>query len=144
MIVSGGQQMNSAIHMHVSILSQTGGAFFNSVMCLSLAFWALLLGCEPHRCSQFLGGTSLWEKAEISLLPGQLHVCLIGYSCPTPCEALLSMEFSRPEYWSGLPFPPPGDLPKPGMNHVSWVSCIGRWILYHCASWETPKSDRLG
>ena len=29
-------------------------------------------------------------------------------------QAPLSMEFSRQEYWSGLPFPPPGDLPNPG------------------------------
>ena len=28
----------------------------------------------------------------------------------------LSMEFSRQEYWSGLPFPSPGDLPNPGME----------------------------
>ena len=27
-----------------------------------------------------------------------------------------SMEFSRPEYWSGYPFPSPGDLPKPGIE----------------------------
>ena len=27
-----------------------------------------------------------------------------------------SMEFSRPEYWSGLPFPSPGDLPNPGIE----------------------------
>jgi len=26
------------------------------------------------------------------------------------------MEFSRQEYWSGLPFPPPGDLPNPGIK----------------------------
>ena len=26
------------------------------------------------------------------------------------------MEFSRPEYWSGLPFPSPGDLPNPGIK----------------------------
>ena len=26
------------------------------------------------------------------------------------------MEFSRQDYWSGLPFPPPGDLPDPGIN----------------------------
>ena len=26
------------------------------------------------------------------------------------------MEFSRPEYWSGEPFPPPGDLPNPGIE----------------------------
>ena len=29
------------------------------------------------------------------------------------------MEFSRPEYWSGLPFPSPGDLPHPGMESGS-------------------------
>ena len=31
----------------------------------------------------------------------------------------LSMEFSRQEYWSGLPCPPPGDLPDSGMEPVS-------------------------
>ena len=33
-------------------------------------------------------------------------------------EAPLSMGFSRQEYWSGLPFPPPGDLPDPGIEPV--------------------------
>ena len=32
------------------------------------------------------------------------------------CQAPLSVEFSRPEYWSGLPFPSPGDLPNPGIK----------------------------
>ena len=31
-------------------------------------------------------------------------------------QAPLSMAFSRPEYWSGLPFPSPGDLPDPGIE----------------------------
>ena len=31
-------------------------------------------------------------------------------------QAPQSMEFSRQEYWSGLPFPSPGDLPNPGME----------------------------
>ena len=31
-------------------------------------------------------------------------------------QAPLSMEFSRQEYWSGLPFPTPGDLPDPGIK----------------------------
>ena len=31
-------------------------------------------------------------------------------------QAPLSVRFSRHEYWSGLPFPPPGDLPDPGSN----------------------------
>ena len=45
------------------------------------------------------------------------------------CKAPLSMEFSRQEYWSGLPFPTPRDLPDPRkcLLHL----CIGRWILYH-------------
>ena len=32
------------------------------------------------------------------------------------CQACRSMGFSRQEYWSGLPFAPPGDLPKPGIE----------------------------
>ena len=35
------------------------------------------------------------------------------------CQAPPSMEFSRQEYWSGLPFPSPGDLPNPGIEPVS-------------------------
>ena len=33
--------------------------------------------------------------------------------------APFSIEFSMQEYWSGLPFPPPGDLPDPGIKAVS-------------------------
>ena len=39
------------------------------------------------------------------------------------CQAPLSMGFSRQEYWSGLPFPSPGDLPDPGIEHVS-LACL--------------------
>ena len=35
------------------------------------------------------------------------------------CQAPLSMEFSRQEYWSGLPFLPPGDLLNPGGKPTS-------------------------
>ena len=34
-------------------------------------------------------------------------------------QAPLSMGFSRQEYWSGLPFPPPGDFPDPGIERMS-------------------------
>ena len=44
-------------------------------------------------------------------------------SCLTLCDCVdvayqapLSMGFSRQEYWSGLPFPSPGDLPNPGIE----------------------------
>ena len=41
------------------------------------------------------------------------RVQLFGTPWTVPYQAPLSMEFSRQEYWSGLPFPSPGDLPKP-------------------------------
>ena len=43
-------------------------------------------------------------------------------------QALLSMRFSRQEYWSGLPFPPPGDLPDPGVTGLK--SCFANiWVI---------------
>ena len=52
-----------------------------------------------------------------------LHTCGCSRSCLTLVtpwsaahQAPLSMEFSRQEYWSGWPFPPPEDLPNPGIE----------------------------
>ena len=44
----------------------------------------------------------------------------------------VSMEFSRQQYWSGLPFPPPGDLLYLSKDQTqdSCLSCIGRQVLY--------------
>ena len=51
---------------------------------------------------------------------------LVTKSCPTLAtpwtvahQAPLSMGFSRQEYWSGFPFPSPGDLPNPGIKPSS-------------------------
>ena len=47
-------------------------------------------------------------------------------------QAPLSTGFSRLEYWSGLPCPPPRDLSQPWK--WTWVSCVsytGKWVLYH-------------
>ena len=52
---------------------------------------------------------------------------------PQTCQAPLSIEFFRQEHWSGFPFPTPWDLPNPGIEPESCISCIGRQILYHCA-----------
>ena len=68
--------------------------------------------------------------------------------CVTPGttarQALLSIEFCRQEYWNGLPFPSPGDLPDPGTEPESHISCIGGWVLNHCSTWECtePIGDR--
>ena len=58
---------------------------------------------------------------------------------PTPRtiarQAPLSMGFSRPEFWSGLPFPPPGDLPDPGIEPASPALAGGFFTT--SATWET-------
>ena len=37
--------------------------------------------------------------------------------------------------WVAISYP--RGLPHPGiMIHISWISCIGRWILYHCTTWK--------
>ena len=60
-----------------------------------------------------------------------MPVCVLShFSCiqlfATPWtvapQAPLSMGFSRQEYWSGLPWPPPEDLPDPGIELVSLTS----------------------
>ena len=48
-----------------------------------------------------------------SLLQSSLILC---NPITAACQAPLSMGFSRQEHWSGLPCPPPGDLPNPGSN----------------------------
>ena len=44
------------------------------------------------------------------------HVQLFANPWTVAYQAPLSMGFSRPECWSGLPFPSPGDLPNPGIE----------------------------
>ena len=59
----------------------------------------------------------------------------VAQSCPTLCDPMdciahqvpPSMEFPRQEYWSGLPFPSPGDLPNPGIEPGSpalWADAL--------------------
>ena len=54
-------------------------------------------------------------------------------------QAPLSLGFFRQQYWSGLPCPPPGNLPDPGIEPQSHVSFIGRLVLYHCHHLGSPK-----
>ena len=50
------------------------------------------------------------------------HVRLFVTPWTVARQAALSMEFSRQEYWSGVPFPPSGDLPDPRIEPVSSAS----------------------
>jgi len=53
------------------------------------------------------------------------------------------MDFSRQEYWSGLPFPPPGDLPNPGIKPSSLVSpALADGFFTTGVNWRSPQGAR--
>ena len=60
-----------------------------------------------------------------------VYVYVCAHPCPTfcypwtvACQAPLSIEFYRQGYWTGLPFPSPGDLPDPGIEPISLPSPV--------------------
>ena len=62
----------------------------------------------------------MFLKIMLSYLNVAANVCEVAQLCPTLCDPIdcshqapPSMGFSRQEYWSGLPFPSPEDLPNP-------------------------------
>ena len=79
-----------------------------------------------------------------------MHVCMLSHLSrvrlfATPwtvaCQAPLSMGFSKQEHWSGLPCPPPGDLPDPGFEPKSLVfpALLGRFFT-PSAIWEAQSN----
>ena len=57
------------------------------------------------------------------------HVQLFTTPWTVACQSLLSLGFSRHEYWSGLLFPTPGDIPDPGVEPAS-SALAGRIYIY--------------
>ena len=73
---------------------------------------------HPHMNCSFTGSLCLHMR-----LNSSGDCCFVARSCPalttsqtTASQEPLSVKFPRQEYWSGLPFPPPGDLPNPRLN----------------------------
>ena len=65
------------------------------------------------------------------------HVCLFATPWTVTRQTPLSMELSRQEYWSGLPFPTPGNLPDPRIKLASLKSLAlaGRFFTT-TVTWE--------
>ena len=61
------------------------------------------------------------------------HIWLFATLWTVDRQAPLSMGFSRQDNWSGVPFPPPGDLPHPGMEPASLMSpaLVGGFFTTH-------------
>ena len=75
--------------------------------------------CKAHsKCSDPVQCTCLGAVCVLALS----RVCLFVTPWTVACQAPLSMGFSRQEYWSGLPFPPPDDVPDSGIEPTSPVS----------------------
>ena len=64
---------------------------------------------------QGLSNSQMTRPQKVEVLVTQPRPALCD-SMDCSLQAPLSMEFSRQEYWSGLPFPSPGDLPNPGID----------------------------
>ena len=75
-----------------------------------------------------------------------MFVCILGHFSCAPlfatlwtiaCQAPLSVEFSRQEYWSGLPCPPPGDLLNPEIEPESLMSpALANGFFTTSTTWE--------
>ena len=60
-----------------------------------------------------------WLPAQLSSVQSLSHVQLFATQWTAARQAPLSMEVSRQDHWSGLPFPTPGDLPNPEIEPMS-------------------------
>ena len=69
------------------------------------------------------------EESSVSVKP--VFSCVLLFETPwtAACQTPLSMGFPRQVYWSGLPFPSPGDLPDPGVEPASPRALIHLRIL---------------
>ena len=86
--------------------------------------WFIMLCCFKHKEKRF----------------NYTYICMCAdtQSCQMLCDPMdysppgSSLHgISQPRIWSRLPFPPPADLPIPGIEPVFYISCIGRQIIYH-------------
>ena len=83
----------------------------NCVIWLSFAWWSTYINNSqlfPHLMYIF-----------VCMLSRFSHVQLFATLWTIACQAPLSMGFFWQEYWSGLPCPPPEDLPDPGIEPMS-------------------------
>ena len=100
------------------------GIHCKSLMCVSTVIWKAVQG---------LGKECVHTKS-------LSHVQLSATPLTVACQAPLSMWFSRQEYWNGLPCPPPGDLPDPGIESASLMSpSLAGGFFTTSSTWEAPR-----
>ena len=96
-----------------------GCHFLLQFMLLSMPYSSLI---EPHVCQHL--------ALSFSSVQSLSHVQLFATPWTVAYEVPPSLEFSRQEYWSGLPFPSPGDLPDPGIEPGSPALQTGAFTIW--------------
>ena len=99
---------------------------------------------EIKRCL-LCGRKAMTNPVYVCMLSHFIHFWLFVTLWTVAHQAPLSMEFSSQEYWSGLPFPTPGDLPDPGIEPTCVTSpALAGCLFTTSATWEAPiKLDSM-
>ena len=113
--------------LFATLRTVTPGSSVNGILQARILEWTAVLsyrdipdrGIEPVSfispalASEFFTANAIWEAHEVKLLS---RVRLFVTPWTVAHQAPPSMGFSWQVYWSGLPFPSPGDLPHPGIE----------------------------
>ena len=97
-------------------------AWLHPARCIPAERMYVYAGSSSVSSQQFLellGGWLPCYSPQCVLSCSQSHSCVFTTPWTVACQAPLSMEFSRQEYCSGLPFPSPGDLLDPGITPMT-------------------------
>ena len=85
--------------------------------------WSLQTASSAQKTASCVSqDINTWESSLCAVLSHFRYVQLFATPWTVAHQAPLSMGFSRQEYWSGLPRPPPRDLPDPGIKPASLMS----------------------
>ena len=96
--------------------------------------WATYREHQPHTVISSIPAPCTQELSAVCALSGSAVSSSLWPHELQPARLLCSWDSPGKNTISGLPFPPLGYLPDPGRPCLSWVSCIGRQILYHWAT----------
>ena len=113
---------------------------FTGLCIISLSLRTPILAVTPELKN---ASAHLCDPLQKFLQMEPVCACACAQLCSTRCDLIgwsrqapLAVEFSRQEYWSGLPFRTPGDLPNPGIEPESLASPALAGRFFHTVTWE--------
>ena len=129
---------SQGLHLTVSLKGPISRPLWAACPCPRAAGCCEL--CSQHReLHQWTANVILPKSSPCLGISDNSNMCSNNQLCLTlqpfgPHHAPLSVGFPRQEYWSGMPFPPPGHLPNPGTEPTTSPALAGRFFT--SATWE--------